>query len=230
MTLAEDVNIEDYIMSKDDLSGADIKAICTEAGLMALRWVCLWIGVTTSGLTKSRLDYTLRTWRVSFCSHQQGASDESHWWRFQKVKGQRSLPEARGNTWRPLSVDSYGPEPFFTLTYSIKTSSNCRRRDLDQLRNDRLSSIQLWLIQSCNSPKDGAYLFRTSTSRTCIALYVDLKSAKLPETCDWEERIRSESDHLSKSVFDDLIAIASVHSRSDGWRSSCALKKRLKVT
>ena len=37
MTLSEDVNIEDYIMSKDDLSGADIKAICTEAGLMALR-------------------------------------------------------------------------------------------------------------------------------------------------------------------------------------------------
>merc|ERR1712135_142876 len=37
MTLAEDVNLEDLIMSKDDLSGADIKAICTEAGLMALR-------------------------------------------------------------------------------------------------------------------------------------------------------------------------------------------------
>jgi 26S proteasome regulatory subunit T2 len=37
MTLADDVNIEEYIMSKDDLSGADIKAICTEAGLMALR-------------------------------------------------------------------------------------------------------------------------------------------------------------------------------------------------
>merc|ERR1712135_8724 len=37
MTLAEDVNLEDLIMSKDDLSGADIKAICTEAGLLALR-------------------------------------------------------------------------------------------------------------------------------------------------------------------------------------------------
>merc|ERR1739848_272139 len=37
MSLADDVNIEEYIMSKDDLSGADIKAICTEAGLMALR-------------------------------------------------------------------------------------------------------------------------------------------------------------------------------------------------
>ncbi len=37
MTLSDDVNVEEYIMSKDDLSGADIKAICTEAGLMALR-------------------------------------------------------------------------------------------------------------------------------------------------------------------------------------------------
>ncbi|KAJ8310966.1 hypothetical protein KUTeg_011480, partial [Tegillarca granosa] len=37
MTLADDVNIDDYVMAKDDLSGADIKAICTEAGLLALR-------------------------------------------------------------------------------------------------------------------------------------------------------------------------------------------------
>jgi 26S proteasome regulatory subunit T2 len=37
MTLSDDVNLEELIMSKDDLSGADIKAICTEAGLMALR-------------------------------------------------------------------------------------------------------------------------------------------------------------------------------------------------
>lgn len=37
MSLAEDVNLEEFIMSKEDLSGADIKAICSEAGLMALR-------------------------------------------------------------------------------------------------------------------------------------------------------------------------------------------------
>ncbi|OWR54390.1 26S protease regulatory subunit 4 [Danaus plexippus plexippus] len=37
MTLADDVNLSELIMSKDDLSGADMKAICTEAGLMALR-------------------------------------------------------------------------------------------------------------------------------------------------------------------------------------------------
>jgi 26S proteasome regulatory subunit T2 len=37
MNLAEDVDIEELIPTKNDLSGADIKAICTEAGLLALR-------------------------------------------------------------------------------------------------------------------------------------------------------------------------------------------------
>jgi 26S proteasome regulatory subunit T2 len=50
MTLADDVDFDEFILSKDDLSGADIKvrflfygvdlsyqAICTEAGLLALR-------------------------------------------------------------------------------------------------------------------------------------------------------------------------------------------------
>ncbi|CAI2171047.1 12406_t:CDS:10 [Funneliformis geosporum] len=37
MTLAADVDLEEFVMSKDDLSGADIKAICTESGLLALR-------------------------------------------------------------------------------------------------------------------------------------------------------------------------------------------------
>lgn len=37
MSLSADVSIEELIPSKNDLSGADIKAICTEAGLLALR-------------------------------------------------------------------------------------------------------------------------------------------------------------------------------------------------
>ncbi|EZG56152.1 26S proteasome ATPase regulatory subunit 4 [Gregarina niphandrodes] len=37
MTLDTDVDLEEFVMAKDDLSGADIKAICTEAGLLALR-------------------------------------------------------------------------------------------------------------------------------------------------------------------------------------------------
>jgi len=37
MTLAEDVKFDEIITAKDSMSGADIKAMCTEAGLLALR-------------------------------------------------------------------------------------------------------------------------------------------------------------------------------------------------
>jgi len=37
MTLAEDVKLDEVITGKDELSGADIKAMCTESGLLALR-------------------------------------------------------------------------------------------------------------------------------------------------------------------------------------------------
>ncbi|KPA76431.1 putative Proteasome regulatory ATPase subunit 2 [Leptomonas pyrrhocoris] len=37
MSLADDVDISEFIHAKDEMSGADVKAICTEAGLLALR-------------------------------------------------------------------------------------------------------------------------------------------------------------------------------------------------
>lgn len=37
MSCADDVDINEFVTSKDALSGADIKAVCTEAGLLALR-------------------------------------------------------------------------------------------------------------------------------------------------------------------------------------------------
>merc|ERR1719183_156867 len=37
MSLAEDVNLEEFVMSKEELTGADIKALCSESGLIALR-------------------------------------------------------------------------------------------------------------------------------------------------------------------------------------------------
>ena len=37
MNLNDDVDVDDLITTKEDLSGADIKAMCTEAGLLALR-------------------------------------------------------------------------------------------------------------------------------------------------------------------------------------------------
>ena len=83
MTLADDVDLEEYVMSKvptnhkittrksinwysgqhdlviqsaqDELSGADIKAICTEAGLLALRERRMKVGFLTSRLNHWRL-------------------------------------------------------------------------------------------------------------------------------------------------------------------------------
>merc|ERR1712127_1027831 len=37
MNLSADANLEEFVMRKDDIAGADIKAMCTEAGLLALR-------------------------------------------------------------------------------------------------------------------------------------------------------------------------------------------------
>jgi len=37
MALSADVDLEEFVMAKDELSGADIKAVCTEAGMLALR-------------------------------------------------------------------------------------------------------------------------------------------------------------------------------------------------
>jgi 26S proteasome regulatory subunit T2 len=37
LPLTRQVDLEEFIMSKEELSGADIKAMCTEAGLLALR-------------------------------------------------------------------------------------------------------------------------------------------------------------------------------------------------
>merc|ERR1712184_196500 len=37
MTLSDDVDLEKFVLAKGELSGADIKAVCTEAGMLALR-------------------------------------------------------------------------------------------------------------------------------------------------------------------------------------------------
>lgn len=37
MTLNDDVDLDEIVNTKESLTGADIKAICTEAGLLALR-------------------------------------------------------------------------------------------------------------------------------------------------------------------------------------------------
>ena len=37
MKMADDVDLESFVQAKSELSGADVKAMCTEAGLLALR-------------------------------------------------------------------------------------------------------------------------------------------------------------------------------------------------
>ncbi|KAL9057432.1 MAG: hypothetical protein Q9162_002377 [Coniocarpon cinnabarinum] len=58
MSLAPDVEIGEFVTSKDELSGADIKAMCSEAGLMALRERRMQ--VTMSDLRSAR-DRVLKT-------------------------------------------------------------------------------------------------------------------------------------------------------------------------
>ena len=67
MTLGSDVDLEEYIMAKDELSGADIKAVCTEAGLMALRERRMRVTKAVSAHsppTSSRFDSSLELIRV----------------------------------------------------------------------------------------------------------------------------------------------------------------------
>lgn len=55
MSLASDVNLEELVTSKDDLSGADIKAMCTEAGLLALRERRMQVKAEDFKLAKERV-------------------------------------------------------------------------------------------------------------------------------------------------------------------------------
>lgn len=70
MSLAEDVDLEEYVMAKDDLSGADIKAVCTEAGLLALRERRMRVNKTdfTAAREKVRLSDYVSVYFISYYS------------------------------------------------------------------------------------------------------------------------------------------------------------------
>ena len=72
MSLAEDVDLEEFVTAKDDLSGADIKAVCTEAGLLALRERRM--RVTKADFTEARekvstpvVEYSWLVYLTHFC-------------------------------------------------------------------------------------------------------------------------------------------------------------------
>ena len=57
MSLADDVMLEEFVMAKDELSGADIKAICSEAGLLALRERRMKVTMTDFRKAKEKVLY-----------------------------------------------------------------------------------------------------------------------------------------------------------------------------
>lgn len=59
MTLADDVNLEEFFMSKDEFSGVDIKAICIDARLLALREWCMKVKQVDFKKSKEKVMYVI---------------------------------------------------------------------------------------------------------------------------------------------------------------------------
>lgn len=57
MTLSEDVDLEEMITTKEDLNGSDIKAICTEAGMSALRERRKYVGMQDFKKAREKVFY-----------------------------------------------------------------------------------------------------------------------------------------------------------------------------
>ena len=86
MSLSDDVDLEEFILTKDDLSGADIKAVCTEAGLLALRERRM--RVTKADFTTAREKVIFPFVRLICCS----------------LSFQGSIQKERGHAGRSISV------------------------------------------------------------------------------------------------------------------------------
>lgn len=90
MSLSEDVDLEEFVMAKDDLSGADIKAVCTEAGLLALR---------ERRMRVTKQDFTTAREKVCLFFCELVASASSHGF---PLSG--AVPKERGHSRGPLLV------------------------------------------------------------------------------------------------------------------------------
>jgi SpoVK/Ycf46/Vps4 family AAA+-type ATPase len=95
MSLAEDVDLEEYIAAKDDLSGADIKAVCTEAGLLALRERRM--RVTKADFSTAREKVRTPSSTLSQIEQKELNRSSSLW--------TGPLSQERGNSRRALSLD-----------------------------------------------------------------------------------------------------------------------------
>ena len=72
MTLAEDVSLEDYVMAKDDLSGADIKVCALLLSSLVAEWLACWtqaqkawIQIAAATLSGNSLRQTVHIHRAS---------------------------------------------------------------------------------------------------------------------------------------------------------------------
>ena len=86
MNLAEDVDLEEFVTTKDDLSGADIKAVCTEAGLLALR------------------ERRMRVTKADFTSAREKVRQLCHIWLSVLTRFPGVVQEERGHSGRTLPV------------------------------------------------------------------------------------------------------------------------------
>jgi len=88
MSLNEDVNLEEFIMAKDDLSGADIKAVCTEAGMLALRERRMRVTKADFTAAREKVRWTMRWHDVT-----------------EMLLSLGFIQEERGYSRRPISVN-----------------------------------------------------------------------------------------------------------------------------
>jgi 26S proteasome regulatory subunit T2 len=77
MSLSEDVDLEEFVTMKDDLSGADIKAVCTEAGLLALRERRMRVTKTDFATARERVS-NRQSYHLPCCSPAQQVLDRKN--------------------------------------------------------------------------------------------------------------------------------------------------------
>ena len=108
MKLAEDVDLEEFVTAKDDLSGADIKAVCTEAGLLALR---------ERRMRVTKADFTSA--REKVCLHHTRSNQRL------TLGDIGAVPEERGHAGRTLPVICTYLRSFVSYLFSSSLMNRC---------------------------------------------------------------------------------------------------------
>lgn len=123
MTVADDVTLDDLILAKDDLSGADIKVRCMNTSFREQLSVSTeeWI-----------FPFLINDFFVLFAGHLHrgwphgtaGTPHESYQRGLQEIQGKRLVQEAGRHTWGALPLTS---KPFSFFPHHLRTSSPFER-------------------------------------------------------------------------------------------------------